>query len=181
MNNVFEPFTAAGKSSIETFEAVAGPALSGVEQMAQLNMAVSKAVLAESFDHAQSLLSLRDPQQMLVLFGEMVQPMAERMASYGRQAYEIMQSTGAEIAKVTEAKMNEAQQAFVAAVDDAVKNAPVGSEAAMAMFRNAFSASQDAIATAQNAARQAVAKTEANMESATDQAVATVKNVSRKR
>ena len=181
MNNVLEQIAAAGRSNVETFQTVTGHAISGVEQISQLNMTVSKAFVAEAFERMQSMMSLRDPQQLFGLFGEMVQPMAERSASYGRQVYEIMQSTGAEIAKVTEASMSEAQQSFVAAIDDAVKNAPAGSEAAVAMFKNAFSASQDAISTAQNAARQAVAKTEANAESATDQAVATVKNVSRKR
>lgn len=181
MYNAFEKISAAGKWYVESFEAVSSQALAGVEQLSQLNLAVSKAVVAESFDHIESFLSVRDPQQLFALQVAMVQPMAEKSASYGRQVYDIVQSTGSEIAKVAEAKMNEAQQAFIAVVDDAVKNAPVGSEAAMALFKNAFSASQEAIQTAQNAARQAVATTESNMESMADQGAGAVKSVSRKR
>ncbi|MEO8249891.1 MAG: phasin family protein, partial [Burkholderiales bacterium] len=128
-----QEFAAAGKANVESFEQIAGTALAGVEQLAHLNLAVAKAVFAESFDHVQSLMNVRDPQQFIALQAGMMQPSAEKATSYGRQVYEIVSNTGAEIAKSFEGKMTEAQQAFVAAVDSAAKNAPAGSETAVAL------------------------------------------------
>ena len=181
MTNATQQFSAVGKSNVETFENVASQMLAGAEQLSHLNLAVAKAALAESFEHMQSLMSVRDPQQFIALQAGMLQPMAEKTVSYGRQVYEIVSTTGADIAKVSEGKMAEAQQSLMSAVDNAMKNAPAGSEAAVAMFKSAFSASQDAINTAQNAARQVVTTAESNMASMSDQASNTAKAAAKKR
>ena len=181
MTNANQQFAAASQANVETIEHIAGTALAGVEQLAHLNLAVAKAVFAESFDHVQSLLNVRDPQQFIALQSGMIQPAAEKSVSYGRQVYEIVNNTGAEIAKTVEAKMAESQQALAAAVENAAKNAPVGSETAVALFKSAFSASQDAIQSAQNAAKQAVETAESNVSSMTDRAVSTTKAAARKR
>lgn len=176
-----QKYVEAGKTSVESFEHLAGVVLSGFEQLAHLNLAVSKAAVAESFDHVQALMSVRDPQQFIALQAGLVQPILEKSASYGRQVYDIVNGVGAEFARAIEDKMAEAQQAFVAAMDNAVKNAPAGSETAVALFKSAMSASQEAIQSAQNAARQVVQTAETNVVNATEQAVSTTKAAARKR
>ena len=178
MNEFYQTVNNAAKSNIDSFQAVAQQMLGGMEQVGQLNLAVSKAIVGESLEHAQSLLDLRDPQQFITMQAGMLQPMAEKSASYLRQLYEIASGTNAEIRKLAEGQMKEAQQNFTAMVDSAMKNAPSGTEAAAAMFRNAFNASQDAITSAQDAARQAVATTEQNMSAISDQVSSTVRSAS---
>ena len=176
-----EKFAQTGKSNVESFEQVAGAMLAGAEQLAHLNLAASRAAIADSFEHVQSLLEVRDPQQFIALQAGTVQPMVEKSVSYGRQVYDIVSSTGAEVARSLEGKIAEAQQAFVAAMDSAVRNAPAGSETAVALFKSALTASQDAIQSAQNAAKQAVQSAESNLATMTEQAVGTTKAVAKKR
>lgn len=176
-----EKFAETTQSNVQSFEQLAGAMLSGVEQLAHLNLAASKATIAESFDHLQSLMSVRDPQQWLALQAGLVQPTVEKSVSYGRQVYDIMSSTGAEFARAMEGKVAEAQQAFAATMDNMARNAPAGSETAVALFKSAMSASQDAIQTAQNAAKQVAHSAESNMTSMTEQAAGTAKSVAAKK
>ena len=178
MNDLYQNLNGVAKSNFNNFQAIAQHLLGGMEQVGQLNLAVSKAVAGESLEHVQSLLDVRDAQQFITMQAGAMQPMAEKSASYLRQIYDIVSSTNAEIGKLAEGQMQEVQQNFTAMMDSAMKNAPAGTEAATAMFRNAFNASQDAINSAQSAARQAVATTEQNMSAMSDQAVSTVRSVS---
>ncbi len=178
MNEIYQNFANVAKSNLDNVQVVAQHMMGGLEQIGQLNLAVSKAVVGESLERVQSMLDVCDPQQFLTMQAGMMQPMAEKSASYLRQLYEIMSGTNAEIGKLAEAQMKEVQQNLTAMADSAMKNAPAGTEAAAALFRNAFAASQDAISSAQNAARQAVATTEQNMNAMSDQAISTVRSAS---
>lgn len=178
MNEFYQNLTAAAKSNMDGFQAVTHQMFGGVEQIGQLNLAASKAAVGESLEHTQSLLDVRDPQQFMTMQAGMIQPMGEKSASYLRQMYEIVSSTNAEVGKLVEGQAKEAQANFMAMMDAAMKSAPMGTEAATAMFRNAFNASQDAINTAQDAARQAVAATEQNMSAMSDQVVSTARSAS---
>lgn len=178
MNELYQNFANAAKSHVEGAQTMAEQMLNGVEQLGQLNLAASKATVSESLQQAQSMLDVRDPQQFMAMQAGMVQPIAEKSASYLRQMFEIISSTNAEIGKLAEGQIKDVQQSFASMMDTAMKNAPVGTEAATSMFRNAFNASQEAINSAQNAARQAVATTEQNMDAMSDQALSTVRTAS---
>ena len=178
MNDFYQSLTAAGQSNINNCQAMTEQMIGGVEQVGRLNLTVSKAVMGESMQQMQSMLELRDPQQFMAMQAGMVQPMAEKSASYLRQMYEILSRTNVEIGKLAEGQMKEVQQTFTSMLDAAMKNAPAGTEAATAMFRNAVDASQSAIASAQNAARQAMTTTEQNAVAMSDQAMNTVRATS---
>lgn len=178
MTELYQNFTAATKSSIDGFQAIAHQMLSGIGQMGQLQLAVSKAAMAESLEHVQSMLDVRDPQQFMTMQVGVMQPMAQKSASYLRQVYEITSSTNAEVGKLAEGQTKEAQANVMAMMDTAMKSAPTGTEAATSMLRNAFNATQDAINSAQNAARQAIVTTEQNMNAISDQAASNVRSVS---
>ena len=60
-------------------------------------------------------------------------------------------------------------------IEGASKNAPQGSEAAVAMFKSAMTASQNAIETAQKAMKQVTETAEANMHAAVSTATASSK------
>ena len=64
-----------------------------------------------------------------------------------------------------------AQQAAHALVDNAVKNAPAGTENVVGMLKNAMVAANQAAETAQKAVKQAAQVAEANVQAMTSQAV----------
>src|SRR5437870_6908798 len=170
-----EQILAAQKANTETLFGLTNKAFEGVEKLAELNVAASKAVLSDVASHTQALLSVRDAQELLALQAGLIQPLAEKTAAYSRHLYEIASGTGAEFGKAFEAQAAEAQKKFLAVVDNAAKNAPAGSETAVAVFKSAVAAGNNALESVQKAVKQAAEVAEANFNSVAAQAVSATK------
>ncbi|QNK71686.1 phasin family protein [Variovorax sp. PAMC26660] len=174
---------AAQKANLETLFGLTTKAFEGVEKLVELNVTASKAALSEAAGTAQAALSVKDAQELLTLQASLFQPLAEKTAAYSRHLYDIAQGTSAEFSKAFEAKAAEAQQAFVGLVDSASKNAPAGSETAVAVLKSAVAAANNAFESVQKAVKQASDVAEANFNAVSTQAVAAAKTAtaSRKR
>lgn len=170
-----EQIIAAQKAQVATLFDLSSKALASVEKLNELNLQAAKASLSESASHAQALLSVKDLHELVTLQNAALQPLAEKAASYSRHLYEIATSMGAEVSKLAEAQTADAQKQFVAAVDTAVKNAPQGSEAAVAAVKNAVSTATAAMESVQKAVKQATELAEANFHAITATAATTSK------
>ena len=176
-----EQIMAAHKANIDTLFGLTQKAFEGVEKLVELNVQATKAALAETANHTQAVLSVKDAQELLALQTSMVQPLAEKTAAYSRHLYEIAQSAGADISKTVEGQTADAQKKFAGLVDSAAQNAPAGSEAAVAMMKNAVAAANTAFDSVQKAVKQAGDMAEANFNTAAASAVNASKNISKKR
>jgi phasin family protein len=181
MNYTADQFAATNKANVEALSSLTNQAFAGFEKLVELNIAASKAALSESFSHAQAVMGAKDAQELMALQSGVMQPLAEKAAAYNRHVYNIASSTGAEFTKALESKVAEAQKSVSAVVDNAMKNAPAGSDSAVALFKSAVSASQNAIESAQNAAKQAVEMAETNFAAVTNQAVSAASTATKKR
>lgn len=179
MNNPTEQIIATNKANLEAFEGVAKKAYIGVEKLVELNMAASKAALGESFSFAQAVMSAKSPQEFMSVQTAFFQPMAEKSAAYFQHVQSIATEGSADFTQQIEAQMADAQKALGASVDELVKNAPAGSEAAMAAFQNALSNSQKAIESAQATIKKASATAQANFATASKQATDIAKKASK--
>ena len=103
--------------------------------------------------------------------GRLLQPVAEKAAAYSRHLYDIAATTNADIGQVAEAQAAEAQKKFMAVVDNAVKNAPAGTENAVALVKSAVAAANNAYESVHKAAKQAADVAEANFQAMTNTAV----------
>jgi phasin family protein len=166
-----EQVLAAHKSNVDTLFGLTSKAFEGVEKLVELNLQVAKAALGEAAQTTTAALSVKDAQELLALQAGLLQPAAEKAAAYTRYVYDIAAGTNAEVTKVAEAKIADAQQTFMAAVDTAVKNAPAGSENAVALVKSAVSAANNAFESVQKAAKQAADVAEANITAMTNTAV----------
>lgn len=180
MNFKPEQFAATQQANLEAFQGLSTKAYEGFEKMVELNMAASKALLGDSFAHAQAVLAAKDPKEFMDLQASLVQPLAEKTVAYGRHVQAIGTDTGSDLSKAFESKVAEAQSTFTKAVENLTKNAPAGSEAAVAAFKNALSTSQNAMETAQKAVKQAMTTAESNFTAATEQAVKAASKVTSK-
>jgi phasin family protein len=172
---------ASHKANLETLFGLTSKAFEGVEKIVELNLTASKAALSEASSHTQSVLSVKDAQELLALQSSLLQPLAEKTAAYSRHLYEIASSTGAEFTKNIEGQAAEAQKSFVGLVDSAAKNAPAGSEAAVAVLKSSVSAANNALEAVQKAVKQATEIAEANFNAVAATATSTVKPVAKKR
>ena len=175
-----DQFATSNKANLETLKGLSTKTFAGFEKMAELNLAAAKALMTESYEHAQSLVAAKDVQQVVALQTGLVAPMAEKAAAYGRHVYGIAVETSAEFTKVLEGKAVEGQKAFNQAMDSMTKNAPAGTESAVAVLKSALASSQSAIESAQSAAKQALAMAESNVSAVTEQALSAAAAVSKK-
>lgn len=141
----------------------------------------SCSVFAESFSHIQALLDAKNPQQLLTLQVALIQPPTERSAAYGRHVYTVAAEAGAEFSKAFEVELAEVKMAFADVVENLAKNAPAGTETAVAAFKGAVSASQNVIESAQSSAKKAVEVAESNFKAVANQAVNATTSASNKR
>jgi phasin family protein len=168
---------AAQKANVETLFGLTNKAFAGVEKLMELNIHASKAALAEAADNTKAALSVKDAQELLALQAGLFQPLAEKTASYSRHLYDIASSTGAEFGAALEAQTAEGQKKFMSFIDTASKNAPAGSETAVAMMKSAVSAANNAFDSVQKAVKQASDMAEQNFNSV----AATAKTAAKKR
>ncbi|MDB5955784.1 phasin family protein [Ramlibacter sp.] len=157
-----EQLIAAQKSNLETLFGLTTKAFEGVEKLVELNVTASKLALEEAAETTQSMLGVKDAQELMALQAALFQPMAEKTAAYSRHLYDIAAGTGAEFGKQFEGQVAEAQKKFLAVVDTAAKNAPAGSETAVAVFKSAVAAGNNALESVQKAVKQASDVAEAN-------------------
>lgn len=157
-----EQVLASHKASIETLFGLTTKAIEGVEKLIDLNVSASKAALSEASASTQAAFGAKDAQEFLALQASLFQPLAEKTAAYSRHLYEIASGTNAEITKSFEGKAEEAQKAFAGLVENASKNAPAGSEAAVAVMKNAVAAATNAFESVQKAVKQASEAAESN-------------------
>ena len=175
MNNATEQFTATNKANLQSMESLTTQAYAGVEKLVELNMAVSKALLGESFAHAKAVMGVKDAQEFMALQSNLFKPMAEKSAAYAEHLQVILAGTSAEFSKAVEAKSAEAQKALAGVVENMTKNAPAGTETAVAAFKSALTAGQNVVENAQTSAKKAVEAAQANFSTAAAQAVEAVK------
>ena len=176
-----EQIVAAQKANIETIFGLTQKAFEGVEKLVELNVQATKAALSESANSTQAMLSVKDAQELLALQASLMQPLAEKTVAYSRHLYDIASGTSAEFGKAAEAQASEAQKKFMSVVDNASKNAPAGSETAVAVMKSAVSAANNAMESVQKAVKQATEMAEANFNTVTASAVNATKTAARKR
>jgi phasin family protein len=159
-----EQLIAAQKSNVEVLFGLTHKAFEGIEKLVELNLQVARTALGEAAENAKAAFSAKDAQEFLALQTSLLQPAAEKAAAYSRHLYDIAAATGAEVSKVAEATASEAQTKFLSVVDSAVKNAPAGSENAVALVKSAVAAANNAFEGVQKAVKQATETAEANFQ-----------------
>jgi len=157
-----DQFLSTQKANLETLNGLTNKAFEGVERLVELNLQATKAALSETQAHTNALLSVKDAQELLALQAGLFQPLAEKAAAYSRHLYDIAAGTTSEFSKTFEGKVAESQAQFTAMVDNAAKNAPAGSDTAVAMMKSAVSAANNAFESVQKAVKQATDMAEAN-------------------
>ena len=157
-----EQMLAAQKANLATLFDLGQKAFEGVEKVMELNLQVAKTSFEEVSEHAKAVLAVKDAQELLALHASLLQPSAEKAAAYSRHLYDIASGTSAEVSKLAETQMAEAQSKFASVVDNAVKNAPAGTENAVVLVKSAIAAANNAFESVQKAVKQASDVAEAN-------------------
>jgi phasin family protein len=168
MNLTPEQMASAQKANLETLTGITNQALASIEKLVELNMHIAKASLSDSMHSAKKALEIKDVQQLLAHQAEVVQPMAEKMMAYSRHLYELANDTQAGFSKTAEKEMQASQKKMNGMVEDWSKNAPAGSEAAVAAMKQAIASASTIYENSQKAMKQALDVAQTNVSNATD-------------
>ncbi len=160
---------ASQKATLEAFLALQQTAFSGFEKLVDLNLRVVKATLDETTQKAQEALALEDPQQAVAFMTTLAaQPGAEKALAYSKHVYDIVSGVQTEVGRLTEAQMAASQKNLSEAIEMMTKNAPAGSESAVAFMKSSLATATAAYDSLSRVAKQAAEVTESNITAATN-------------
>jgi phasin family protein len=169
-----EQIAATNKANVEAALTLANTTFASAERLAALNLNTARTLLEEVVSNAKALLGAKDMQEILTLQSSLAQPAIEKAVVYSRSIYEIASQTQEEFSKVVESQFAEVNKNVAAVLDKAAKNAPAGSDVAVAAVKSAIAAANSAYDSISKAAKQVAEIAEANVSAATN---ATVKAV----
>jgi phasin family protein len=163
-----EQIQSANKSNVETLLAVANAQFAAFEKLANISAGAVKSAFEDSINNTRALLSAKDVQEFVSLQNAFAQPAMEKAIAYSKSVYEVATEANAELTKVAERRVSEWNEGFVGLLDKVSKNAPAGSDVAVAAIKSMLAASNSAYDNLTKVARQATEMAEANVSAATE-------------
>ena len=139
-----DQLSAANEAAIEQFSHFAQLSLANYEKLAEIGLGAARDSVELATKHAQSVAGARDVHELLALNSAAFEPAMKRAYAFSRTAYETVAETNDEFKRVFEKQSAEMNKAAVAALEEAFKYAPAGSESLVANVKSAIAASQSA-------------------------------------
>lgn len=162
-----QQFLSTQQKNIENLISAQNHIFSGFEQLVNLNIKLFKSSLDEIAEKSQQVAGLKDVQQAASFATELAQPSAEKVLDYGKNVFEIISGVQKEITQLAEKQIADTQTQAADFVEQLAKNAPAGSESAVALVKSGLVAASNATDTVLKATRQAAELNEANVNAAT--------------
>ena len=163
-----EQIQAANKANVEAILAVANAQFAAFERLATINAGAVKTAFEDSIANTRALLSAKDVQEFVSLQNTFAQPAIEKAIAYSKSVYEVATETNSELSKVAERRVAEWNENFVTLLDKVSKNAPAGSDVAVAAVKSMLAAANSAYDNLTKVAKQATEIAEANVSAATE-------------
>jgi phasin family protein len=168
MYTVPEQVMTTQKDNLETFLQFAGITANAAEKLIELNLRTAKAMFADVAKNAKTLSEVKDAQELVYFQSGWTQPAVEKLSTYLKTTYGVVSETQSELSRFFEVKVTELNKNLVSALEKAAKNAPAGSEGAVAAVKSAFSVANQAYDALSKATRQVTEVTEATIAAATN-------------
>ena len=162
-----EQIVSSNKAGVEAILGLAHSQFTAFERLSALYFNATKAAFEEGVGHTKALLNAKDPQEYLNLNAAATQPTMEKAMAYSRSVYEVAAETNGELAKFLETQAAEFNKHLVGLLDKVSKNAPAGSDVAVAAVKSALTAANTAYDSFNKVAKQATEIAEANFAAAT--------------
>jgi len=162
-----EQITGYSKAGVETLLTIARSNFAVYEKLAALNFNATKGAFEDGMNHTRALLNARDVQEYVNLNTSAAQPAIEKLIAYSRSVYELSAGQQAEFTRLVEGQAAEMNKTLVGLLDKFAKNAPAGSDVAIAAVKSALGAATTAYDSFTKATKQATEIAEANIAAAT--------------
>ena len=165
-----EQIQSTSKANVEALLSVAATQFSALEKLATLSSSVLKSAFEDTIANARAIAGAKDAQEFFSLQASFAQPAIDKAITYSKSVYEVATQTNAEFSKLAEKHVAEWNHNFVSLLDQAVKNAPAGSDVAVTAVKQMIAAANSAYDNLTKAAKQATDLAQANVVTATETA-----------
>jgi phasin family protein len=165
---ISEQIQATNKANVETLLAVANAQFAAFEKLANINASAVKSAFEDSIANTRALLGAKDVQEFVTLQNAFAQPAIEKAIAYSKSVYEVATEANSEFSKVTERRVAEWNENFVTLLDQVSKNAPAGSDVAVAAVKSMLTAGNAAYGNLTKVVKQATEIAEANVAAASE-------------
>ena len=172
-----DQLTAANEAAINQFTYFAQLSLANAERFAEISLGAARESVEQATAHAQSLAGAKDVHEVIALNSAALEPVMKRAYAYSRTAYETAAETNNEVKRVLDKQAAEYNRAAVAALEEAFKYAPAGSEGVVENVKTAIAAAQTAYSNMASINKQIYDTVEKSVE----QNVATAKSATKAR
>jgi len=163
-----EQIQETNKANVEAMLAAANAQFAVLEKLASLNATAIKAAFEDTVSNARALAGAKDVQELMSLQSALAQPALEKAIAYSKSVYEVTTEANSELSKVAEKRAAEWNENFVSMLDKATKNAPAGSDVAVAAVKSMLAATNSVYDNFNKVAKQATEIAEANVAAATE-------------
>ena len=163
-----EQIQATTKANMDAILSLATSQFAAFEKFASLNANVVKAAFEDFIANARALATAKDVQELVNLQSTFAQPAIEKAIAYSKSVYEVATEANSEFSKVAERRVAEWNENFVSLLDKVSKNAPAGSDVAIAAVKSMLAAANSAYDNINKVAKQATEIAEANVAAATE-------------
>ena len=139
-----DQLTAANQAAIDQFSYFARLSLANIEKFAEMGLEAARDSVVRGASHAQSLSSARDVHEVIAINSAALEPALKRAYAYSRSAFEQAAQTNDTVKRALEKQTAELSRTSLAALEEAFKYAPAGSESVVGNVKSALAAAQSA-------------------------------------
>jgi phasin family protein len=179
VQNVQEQLSEMNKGSVETTLKFAKIYMGSAEKLLKLQLEAAKSALEENARNARALMEAKDVQQAVALRTKLAEASMESAMNFSRNVYEVASQTQQEITSLLEERLSEFNKSVAGSVDKAAKNAPAGTDVAVAALKSTVAATSAAVDSMTKAAKQVAEFAEASMRAATSASAEAMKGAAK--
>jgi phasin family protein len=172
MVQINDQLVALNRSQLEATLKFTQIASEAVERFAGLQFQAAKSAFADGMKTAKQLGAVKEASELAAIGGSLSQPAWEKAQAYAKGIYEVAATTHAEISSLFEEQLSELNKNVVGVLDGALKNAPAGSEGAVAAVKSAIQSASAMYESVLKATKQMASVAESNAQAAAAVAVA---------
>ncbi len=158
---------ATNKAGVEALIGLAHTQFAAFERLSALTFNATKSAFEDSVAHTKALMNAKDAQEFMNVSAAGAQPALEKVIAYSRNVYDVATQSQSEVTKMVESQAGEMNKSVVSMLDKAAKNAPGGSDVAIAAVKSALAAANTAYDSMTKVAKQATELAESNFAAAT--------------
>jgi phasin family protein len=168
MNTVNEQFSQLNKSTVDAAVKFARVGVDSAEQFFALQMNTTKSALDEAARNMLAFATVKDVQELNTLRTKLTEASMEQAVDYSKTVYDLATGTQAKYSSLVESGVADLQSSLTDGLDKVVKNAPAGSDIAVAAMKSNLAAATAAMDNLTKAAKQFASFADAGVKAAQD-------------